>query len=70
MWMFPGPLRAIVGALPFQSVFFAPMSLYIGAYEGSAIQALGSQAVWAIVLFALCRLFWARVQRRIAIQGG
>jgi ABC-type uncharacterized transport system permease subunit len=46
------------------------MSLYVGAYEGSVAQALGAQALWAVVLFALCRFFWARVRRRIAIQGG
>jgi ABC-2 type transport system permease protein len=70
LWMFPGPLRAIVTALPFQSIFFVPMSIYVGVYEGSILQALGSQLVWAVGLFVLARLSWALVQRRITIQGG
>jgi ABC-2 type transport system permease protein len=70
LWMFPAPLAAIMGALPFQAVFFVPMSIYIGAYEGSITEALAFQAAWAVGLFTVARLFWARVQRRITIQGG
>jgi ABC-2 type transport system permease protein len=70
LWMFPGPLAAIVGVLPFQAVFFVPMAIYIGAYEGTILGALTFQAAWALGLFLAGRLFWARVQRRIAIQGG
>jgi ABC-2 type transport system permease protein len=69
LWMFPAPLAAIMGVLPFQAVFFVPMSIYIGAHEGSIIGALAFQAAWAVGLFALARLFWARVQRRITVQG-
>jgi ABC-2 type transport system permease protein len=70
LWMFPPILRAIAMALPFQAVFFAPMSLYVGADVGDPIRVLLSQALWAIALLLAARLFWARVQRRITIQGG
>jgi ABC-2 type transport system permease protein len=70
LWMFPAPLAAIIGVLPFQAVFFVPMSIYIGAHEGSITGALAFQAAWAVGLFALARLFWTRVQRRITVQGG
>ncbi len=70
LWMFPAPLAAIVGALPFQAVYFVPMAIYVGAYEGSIERALLSQAAWAVGLFLVCRLAWARVQRRITTQGG
>jgi ABC-2 type transport system permease protein len=70
LWMFPAPLAALMGALPFQAVFFVPMSIYIGAHEGSIAGALAFQSAWAVGLFAVARLFWARVQRRITIQGG
>ena len=70
LWMFPAPLGAILGALPFQAVFYLPMSLYIGAYEGSLARALSVQLAWVVVLFLASRLFWARVQQRITIQGG
>jgi len=68
--MFPSPLAAIAAALPFQAVYFVPMSIYVGAHEGSLVRPLLAQAVWAIGLLLAGRFFWARVQRRITIQGG
>lgn len=70
LWMFPPALAAIAAALPFQAVYFVPMSIYVGAYEGSLEKALLSQAAWATGLFLVARLFWSRVQRRVTIQGG
>jgi len=70
LWMFPPALAAIAAALPFQAVYFVPMSIYVGAYEGSLKNALLSQAAWAVGLFLAARLIWARVQRRVTIQGG
>jgi len=70
LWMFPPVLGAVVAALPFKDVFFVPMSIYIGAYEGSLPGALLSQGAWAAGLFLAARLIWARVQRRITVQGG
>jgi len=70
LWMFPPALAAIAAALPFQAVYFVPMSIYVGAYEGSLKNALLSQVAWAVGLFLAARLIWARVQRRVTIQGG
>lgn len=70
LWMFPPTLAVIAAALPFQAVYFVPMSIYIGAYEGSLGNALLSQAAWAAGLFLAARLIWTRVQRRVTIQGG
>lgn len=70
LWMFPPALAAIAAALPFQAIYFVPMSIYIGAYQGSLTQAFLSQIVWVIGLFLAARFFWSRVQRRIVVQGG
>ena len=70
LWMFPPALAAIAAVLPFQAVYFVPMSIYVGAHEGSLGNALLSQAAWAVGLFLAARLCWARVQRRVTIQGG
>jgi ABC-2 type transport system permease protein len=70
LWMFPPALRAIAAALPFQAIFFVPMSIYVGAYEGSLVKSLLPQAAWAVGLLLAARFFWARVQRRITVQGG
>jgi ABC-2 type transport system permease protein len=70
LWMFPPVLAAIAAALPFQAVYFVPMSIYIGAYEGSLLRLLLSQLGWVVGLFLVAWLFWTRVQRRITVQGG
>lgn len=70
LWLYPPLLGAIAAVLPFKSVFFVPLSIYIGAQEGSLTEALLSQMAWAAGLFALGYLAWGRVQRRIVIQGG
>lgn len=70
LWMFPPALAAIAAALPFQAVYFVPMSIYVGALQSSLAKALLSQVAWAVGLFLAARFFWARVQRRITIQGG
>jgi ABC-2 type transport system permease protein len=70
LWMFPPALGAVFVALPFQAIYFVPMSIYVGAHEGSLVKALLSQLVWAVGLFLASRIFWMRVRRRITIQGG
>jgi len=70
LWMFPPLLGAIVAFLPFKQVFFVPMSIYIGAVEGSLAMLLFSQAIWAIGLYGVVQIVWLRVQRRITVQGG
>jgi len=70
LWMFPPALAAIVTLLPFKDIYFVPMTIYIGAYEGSLTGALFSQALWAVGLILISYLIWSRVQRRITVQGG
>jgi ABC-2 type transport system permease protein len=70
LWMFPPALVAVLGSLPFQAIYYLPMAIYVGAYEGSFVRALLTQAGWFAGLALLARLFWSRVQRRIAVQGG
>ena len=70
LWMYPPVLREIIMALPFKDSYFTPMAIYVGAYEGNYFQPILSQVIWALVLFILVQVSWARVQRRIVIQGG
>jgi ABC-2 type transport system permease protein len=70
LWLFPPVLGTIIAALPFQAIFFVPLSLYIGAQPGSVQAALLSQAAWVAGLFMLGYLVWSRVQRPIVVQGG
>ena len=35
LWMFPSGIAAVLNALPFKDVYFIPIAIYVGAYEGS-----------------------------------
>lgn len=71
LWLFPPFLAWVARALPFQSTYFIPMSIYIGNLTGAAaIQAIALQFVWVIVLILLSRLFWNVAHRRLVVQGG
>ena len=71
LWLFPDLLRRISELLPFQAVFYIPMSIYIKTLSGrEAFQALGIQAFWAIGLLLFSRWAWSRVHARLTVQGG
>lgn len=71
LWLFPDFLRKISEALPFQAVYYIPMSIYIKRLSGStALQAVGLQVFWALVLAWLARWAWSRVHVRLTVQGG
>ena len=70
LWLFPPLLGAIVAALPFQAIYFVPLSIYVGAQQGNLAQTLLSQGLWVAGVLACCQLAWLGCQRRIVVQGG
>jgi ABC-2 type transport system permease protein len=71
LWLFPDFLRKISEVLPFQAIYYIPLSIYIRNLKGSAaLQALGLQVFWAIVLAFIARWAWNRAHTRLTVQGG
>ena len=71
LWLFPDFLRRLAELLPFQSIYYIPMSIYVGTLHGlEAFRALGLQVMWALLLVAASRWAWVRVHRRLVVQGG
>jgi ABC-2 type transport system permease protein len=71
LWLFPEALRKVSGLLPFQAIYSIPMSIYIKRMSGSAaLQGLGLQIFWTIVLVFLSRWAWTQVHKRLTVQGG
>jgi ABC-2 type transport system permease protein len=69
--LFPTWLSNIASVLPFQAVYYTPISIYVGRISGFDI--LGSLAVqifWIAVLFSLCLLVWKKAERRVLSLGG
>ena len=68
---FPGWLRGVVLAMPFQGIVYTPASIYLGELEGGGlVGALGLQLFWVAALWALARALWAPSVRALDIQGG
>jgi ABC-2 type transport system permease protein len=68
---FPPWLRMFAFALPFQGIVYIPASLYLGRSEGqAALQLVGLQALWVVVLWACGRALWSRAVRQVTIHGG
>lgn len=70
LWLFPAWASTILFALPFHNVYYLPMSIYVGALEGSLVTALLGQVAWAVSLLVASRLIWLAAHRRVSIQGG
>lgn len=69
LWLYPPALATLFAILPFQSIFFAPISIYIGA-ETAVLPILLRQLAWAIALYFIVRWVWSRLHQRLTIQGG
>lgn len=70
LWMFPPFLAGLLALLPFKNIYYVPISLFIGAYEGSYAEALLSQTLWALGLIAASVIIWSRLYQHITVQGG
>jgi ABC-2 type transport system permease protein len=69
--LLPDWLQAIAAILPFRSMAYTPLAIYVGEIEGYAIwMNILNQFAWGIGLVLLTRLIWLKARRRIEIQGG
>lgn len=69
--MFPGWAQKIFEFLPFPSMVYTPVMIYLGKYQGSELVfALGRQFVWIVLLYALGSIVWNRVTKRLVVLGG
>ena len=68
---FPGVLQRIFDFLPFSSMMYTPVMIYLGKYEGAGLMfVLARQAVWVVLLYVLGSLVWKQVTKRLVVLGG
>jgi ABC-2 type transport system permease protein len=70
---FFGPgLQRIAALLPFQSMIYSPLSLFLGKYHGAAGAAaiLGAQLCWVLLLALACAALWRALGARLDVLGG
>lgn len=67
----PGALQAILTFLPFASLSYTPVMIYMGMYDPPAIAwNIALQIFWLIAFYALSRLIWRLAIKRLCVQGG
>lgn len=69
---FPDILRKIVGFLPFQAIYHIPLTILISKDMSiyDYLKFLGIQLSWAIVLYAVNRLYYSKAIKVVTVNGG
>lgn len=68
---FPEVVQRVFDHLPFSSMIYAPVMIYLGKYQGMELAwVLLRQAIWIVILYALGTLIWHRVTQRLVVLGG
>ena len=69
--LFPLVFQKFFDFLPFSSMVYTPVMIYLGKYSGEElIYALGRQLFWVIFLYALGSVIWKQVTKRLVVLGG
>lgn len=68
---FPGAVQSVFEFLPFSSMIYTPVMIYLGKYSGQMLGfVLLRQAVWVVILYVLGSLIWKKVTKRLVVLGG
>ncbi|MBQ5559205.1 MAG: ABC-2 family transporter protein [Lachnospiraceae bacterium] len=69
--MFPSVAQKVFDFLPFSSMVYTPVMIYLGKYSGSELAfVMGRQVAWVIFLYLLGSLIWKKVTKRLVVLGG
>ena len=67
----PDGLRLCLEYMPFASMSYTPVMIYMGKYAGYEILfRIGLQALWAVLLYGLSKLIWMGAIKKLCVQGG
>lgn len=68
---FPGAVQKVFDFLPFSSMVYTPVMIYLGKYNGSELCfVLARQAAWVVILYVLGSIIWKQVTKRLVVLGG
>lgn len=68
---FPGVIQRIFDFMPFSSMNYIPVMIYMGKITGRELLfSMGRQVLWILILELLSCILWRKVIRRISVMGG
>ena len=69
--LFPEIAQRIFDYLPFSSMVYIPVMIYLGKYTGDDLTvALFRQVIWVVLLYLLGSIIWKQVTKRLVVLGG
>lgn len=67
----PSGLASVLNFLPFASLSYTPVMIYMGMYSfGEIAWRIGLQLFWLLFMFGISKLIWRSAVRHLAVQGG
>lgn len=67
----PGALRQVLQWLPFASLCYTPVMIYMGMYSpAETALRLAVQVAWVIVFYIISKLILSTALRHVSVQGG
>ena len=71
LWLFPPFLKNIALFLPFHTVFYTPVSIYLSKITGiDILYSFLLQLFWIVILYVAGFFLWKLTEKKIIIQGG
>lgn len=68
---FPAAVQKVFDFLPFSSMVYTPVMIYLGKYTGGMLAfVLLRQAAWVVILYVGGSLIWRKVTKRLIVLGG
>ena len=68
---FPAAMQRVFEFLPFSSMVYTPVMIYLGKYTGETLAFMMlRQAAWVVLLYVLGSLIWRQVTKRLIVLGG
>ena len=68
---FPEAVQRLFDFLPFSSMVYTPVMIYLGKYTTSElIFVLARQVIWICLLYLLGNLVWKKVTKKLIVLGG
>lgn len=68
---FPAQVQRVFDFLPFSSMVYTPVMIYLGKYTGNTLAfVLVRQAAWVVILYFLGSIIWRGVTKRLVVLGG
>ena len=67
----PDALRIVLTYLPFASLSYTPVMIYMGIYTGSQIAfSMVLQIFWLVFFVVVSKLLWKSAMKHLCLQGG